>query len=287
MNYLTAARAAQEMGDNKLRDDYLRQAQQSVPEAKIAVELTQAQLQLANRQWEQALATLRHLQDLVPHHPYVLKLLMHLYEEVKDWPQLIKLLPELKRNHIVSDHAYQSLQQQAYLQAMIDLIKQDQSQVLVNFVSELPKNLIYDVELMKEYCHYLLSKHDDAQVESLLRRCLRKKFDVQLIEIYGQTKTDEAQLNFAESFLKEHPHSPALFLCLGRLCKEKNLWGKAKIYIEQSIEFGASPTAYLELGTLLEQLNDHTGACTAYRRGLLVKTHSAQGGAQIESRLDE
>ena len=98
LNYLTAARAAQETGDNKLRDDYLREAQQSMPEAKIAVELTQAQLQLANHQWEQALATLRHLQDLSPQHPYVLKLLMHLYEEVKDWPQLISLLPALKRH---------------------------------------------------------------------------------------------------------------------------------------------------------------------------------------------
>lgn len=97
LNYLTAARAAQKMGDSKLRDHYLREAQQSMPEAKIAVELTQAQLQLANHQWEQALATLKHLQDLAPRHPYVLKLLMNLYEEIKDWQQLIALLPDLKR----------------------------------------------------------------------------------------------------------------------------------------------------------------------------------------------
>src|SRR5690606_25675395 len=97
LNYLTAARAAQKMGDSQLRDHYLREAQQSMPEAKIAVELTQAQLQLANHQWEQALATLRHLQDLAPRHPYVLKLLMDLYKEVRDWPQLIALLPDLKK----------------------------------------------------------------------------------------------------------------------------------------------------------------------------------------------
>ena len=38
LNYLTAARAAQKMGDSQLRDHYLREAQQSMPEAKIAVE---------------------------------------------------------------------------------------------------------------------------------------------------------------------------------------------------------------------------------------------------------
>ncbi len=272
LNYLTAARAAQEMGDNKLRDDYLREAQQSMPEAKIAVELTQAQLQLANQQWEQALATLRHLQDLAPHHPYVLKLLMHLYEEVKDWPQLINLLPELKRYKVVSENDYQRLQQHAYLQALMDLIKQDQTQMLTGFIQKLPKNLTHDGGLMSLYSSHLLSKRRDAEAEALLRRCLRKKFNEQLIDIYGQIDSDDAQLNFAESLLKEQTHSAALFLCLGRLCKNKNLWGKAKIYFEQSIEFGATPTAYMELGRLLEQLSDQAGACVTYRQGLLLAT---------------
>ena len=272
LNYLTAARAAQEMGDNKLRDDYLREAQQSIPEAKIAVGLTQAQLQLANHQWEQALATLKHLQELAPRHPYVLKLLMHLYEEVNDWPQLITLLPELKRNQILSSSAYEHLQQHVYLQAMVDLIKQDQAPILVDFIAKLPKNLVNDAALMAEYARYLLYKHDDSQAELILRRCLRKTFNEQWIEIYGLIKGNDAQLGFAESLLKAQPHSAALLLCLGRLSKSKNLWGKAKTYFEQSIAFGATPAAYIELGELLEQLNDHAGASAAYRQGLLLAT---------------
>ena len=270
LNYLTAARAAQEMGDNKLRDDYLRQAQQSMPEAKIAVELTQAQLQLANRQWEQALATLRHLQDMAPHHPYVLKLLMNLYQEVKDWPQLIALLPELKRKQVISENNYLQLQQNAYLQAMLDLIRQDQYDVLVRFIHALPKQLSHNVGLMSEYCRYLLSKQRESDAEIILRRCLRKAFDEQLINIYGQFNCNDTQLNFAESFLKEQSHSAPLFLCLGRLCKAKHLWGKAKIYLEQSIAFGATAEAYWELGQLLEQLGDQAGACTTYQKGLLL-----------------
>jgi len=270
LNYLTAARAAQEMGDNKLRDDYLRQAQQSMPEAKIAVELTQAQLQLANQQWEQALATLRHLQDLAPRHPYVLKLLMHLYQEVKDWRQLISLLPELKQHRVISAQEFLTLQQHAYLQAMLDLIKLDQEDPLTDLVNQLPKNLVYDVELLSAYSGYLLTKNKDTNVELLLRKALTKQFDDQWIELYGQTKTKEDQLAFAESFIKKQPRSAALFLCLGRLSRAHQLWGKAKKYFEQSLEFNKTPAAYLELGTLLEQLNDPTGACLAYREGLLL-----------------
>lgn len=270
LNYLTAARAAQEMGDNKRRDNYLREAQQVMPEATIAVELTQAQLQLANQQWEQALATLRHLQDVAPQHPYVLKLLMRLYEEVNDWPQLISLLPQLKNNKVITEDAYHRLQQQAYLKAMLDLIKQNQGDILVNFIASLPKQLINDPEIVEAYSRYLLSRDDHITAEALLRRCLSKQYNDQLIMIYGQINGNNRQLTFAESLLKTEPRSPSLLLCLGSLCKARNLWGKAKLYFEQSIEFGPTPTAYMALGNLLEQLNDHAGACNAYQCGLLL-----------------
>ena len=126
LNYLTAARAAQELGDSQLRDNYLREAQQAMPEAQVAVELTQAQLQLANKQWEQALATLRHLQDMAPKHPYVLKLLSELYQEVKDWTSLITLLPELKKYHVLPEPVFDKLYQHVYLEALHSVLRQQQ-----------------------------------------------------------------------------------------------------------------------------------------------------------------
>lgn len=270
LNYLTAARAAQEMGDSKLRDDYLREAQQSMPEAKIAVELTQAQLQLANRQWEQALATLRHLQDLAPHHPYVLKLLMHLYEEVRDWPQLIKLLPTLKRHNVVVGDAFTRLQQQAYLNSILDLIKLDQPQPLKDRIANLPKTLKNDPEIIGAYALYLLKKNAHIEAEALLRRCLNKQFNEQLIVIYGQIGEGSARLDVVESLLKNNPESAGLYLSLGRICKSNHLWGKAKTYLEESIKLKPSAAAYAELGHLLDSLNEHSNACNAYRQGLLL-----------------
>ncbi|MCX7118058.1 MAG: protoporphyrinogen oxidase [Legionellales bacterium] len=270
INYLTAARAAQEMGDNKLRDDYLREAQQSMPDAKIAVELTQAQLQLANHQWEQALATLRHLQDLAPRHPYVLKLLMHLYKELKDWPQLILLLPELKRRHVLAGDAYQRLQQEAYLQAMLDLMKHADTTSLVHWMKALPNTLTHDPEIISKYGYYLIAKNKEAEAEVLLRHSLHKHFDKQLITCYGLISSGEDQLSFAESLLKNTPHSAELFLCLGRLSRARQLWGKAKNYFEQSLTSNPTSIVYLELGQLLEQLKDEKGACDMYKQGLLL-----------------
>ncbi|WP_133130849.1 heme biosynthesis HemY N-terminal domain-containing protein [Legionella yabuuchiae] len=270
LNYLTAARAAQELEDYELRDNYLREAQQSMPEAKIAVELTQAQLQLANQQWEQALATLKHLQDLAPNHTYVLKLLMKLYEQVRDWPQLIALLPELRRHQVVTGDDYLRLQQHAYLEALRDFIKHKHSEAVDEFFITRPKALAYNPEIIAVYSRYLLEQQRDSEAETFLRRTLVKQFNEELITLYGKTKG--AKLKFAEERLKEHPHSPALLLCLGRLSKAKNLWGKARSYFENSIQLSPSPEAYLELGTLLEYLNDREKASEAFHQGLLLRT---------------
>jgi len=62
--YLAAARAAQHQGAHDRRDDYIRRAHQSAPDADIAIGLTQAEMQMDHNQFLQALATLNHLNVL-------------------------------------------------------------------------------------------------------------------------------------------------------------------------------------------------------------------------------
>lgn len=272
LNYLTAARAAQKMGDSQLRDHYLREAQQSMPEAKIAVELTQAQLQLANRQWEQALATLRHLHDLAPRHPYVLKLLIKLYEQVRDWQQLMALLPKLKKYQVLSPQDLEDLQLRVYSQAMLDLEKQNQATAVSDLFNSLPKALSTKPELLSAYVGFLLRIENYTLAEELLKWQLRKDYQPQLVELYSQLPCNEGQLSFIESLLKKHPHSAALYLCLGRQASAQHLWGKAKQYLEQAIDLNPCPSSYNELAKLYEHLNDQGLACTYYKKGLALAT---------------
>lgn len=268
INYLTAARAAQEMGQNELRDQYLRQAQKSTPEAKIAVELTQAQLQLAHHQWEQALATLKHLQDLSPHHPYVLKLLMHLYEEIKDWAQLIALLPELKRYHVVSGNQLKAVQQRAYHGALQDLLKQPQQPMAIQaWLKKLPTELQTDVAITAICAGHLLQHGAEKEAEAQLRQALKHTIDPVLLTGYSQLTLPEA-LTVAESFIKMAPHSAALYLCLAQLSFTQQLWGKAKTYVETSLKLSPTPQAYALLGQLLLQQHDNQGASKAFQHGL-------------------
>ncbi|MCH9689482.1 MAG: protoporphyrinogen oxidase, partial [Gammaproteobacteria bacterium] len=268
INYLTAARAAQELGDTKLRDNYLREAQQSMPNAKIAVELTQAQLQLAHQQWEQALATLRHLHDLAPKHPYVLKLLAHLYEAIEDWSQLIDLLPEIKRNHALSETNLNTLAYRAYLGAIQHHITQHAWDALDTLINQLPKPLKYDPALITTYSHALINQQEHIRAEACLRRTLQKNVDPLLLEAYSCLPETTIRMPAIESLLKHHAHSAALHQCLGKLYAKRQLWGKAQTHLEQSLKLKPSPETYHALGQLFETLRDTPAAFEAYKLGL-------------------
>lgn len=275
LNYLTAAKAAQKMGDSALRDEYLRKAQLSMPDATIAVKLTQAELQLANQQWEQALATLRHLHDLTPHHPYVIKLLSNLYQEVRDWPQYIALLPELKKYKLIDKINFEKQQRHAYLQSMKDCIRINDEKALTHLVDTLPKDLKQDPELMYCYANFLLQNQQLAQAESVLKKALVHEYNEKLIDLYGQFFIGEKQQSFAESLLKKEANSAALYLCLGRITMANSLWGKAKSYFEKSLALKESPEVYKSLGKLFEQLGEPEKALEVYRQGLELPSTSS------------
>jgi HemY protein len=85
-NYLQAARAAHLQGRDERRDEWLRLAYSEIPEAANAILLTQSEFQLDRGQHEQALATLRRLDENSKDHAHALALMGRLYYKLQDWP---------------------------------------------------------------------------------------------------------------------------------------------------------------------------------------------------------
>lgn len=274
LNYLTAARAAQELGESPLRDDYLRRAEASMPEATIAVELTQAQLQLANNQWEQALATLRHLQDIAPKHPYVQKLLMELYAALGDWPQLEALLPQLQRNKTIDPQRFQEVTLQTRLAGIKRLLAEKDSAGLRRLLKDMPKDLALNPRLLAPWCEAMLTLGENERCFQALQKTLPKTMDASLLAVLRQIKTPAA-LAFAENLQKEHPNNAPLLLCIAQLAETFQLWGKARSAVEKSLSIEPCPEACITFGQLLEQFGEDKQACAVYRQGLLLK-HSTE-----------
>jgi len=271
INYLTAARAAQELGNSKERDQYLRAAQRAMPDAKIAVELTQAQLQLAHQQFEQALATLRHLHDLAPKHPYVLKLLAHLYEATSDWAHLIELLPRLKKARAIDAKALLKLSQKAYCGHIQNFAEEANFEGLELALKKLPSALKNNSEIMASYARTLLKQDKTVQAEVCLKRAMQKELTPELIDIYAALPAETARSNFIEALLKNQtPHKAELHYCLGVIFKKQQLFGKAQAQLEESVALQKNAKTYQALGELFEELQDTHAAFDAYKEGINI-----------------
>lgn len=267
LNYLAAARAAQLQGAHDRRDAYIRLAHRHMPSADVAVSLTQAELQLADRQLEQALATLKHLRGIAPKHHLVLKLLAQLYEQLDDWGHLLELLPELQRHKVLDDEQLSQIE----IRTHTGLLEQSaQADSLQASWEQLPKTLKQNQQLLLNYASHLHRTNQDTIAEPLLRRSIETNWNEALVLLYGVLDGEDPrqQLNSAEHLLDQQALNPTLLLTLGRLSLKAKLWGKASGYLEASIGAGGPVEAYQELGHLLETMGKADSALAVYRNGI-------------------
>jgi len=269
LNYLAAASAAQEQGEDKRRDDFLSLAHDSMPGSDVAVGLTQADLQLRHGQLEQALATLMHCRTIAPKHPHVLKLLLKIYVELQDWDQLYELLPVVRKRKLLNEVEQVKLESSVYAELIkratdLNEIKQCWKQA--------PKAIRNNTALLFQYLTKLLSHDADDEVVELLHKQLPNNWDSSLVKLYAQAKaSDKAkQLSWAEEWQAQHSEDHALLDVLARLAVRNELWGKARAWFEASL--GILPTAatYRALGELHEQLDEPQQAADCYRKGLML-----------------
>ncbi|MCU7803443.1 MAG: heme biosynthesis protein HemY [Candidatus Thiodiazotropha sp. (ex Lucinoma borealis)] len=268
LNYLAAARAAQLQGEHTRRDDYLHLAHESMPSADVAVGLTQAELQLAHQQYEQALATLMHVRSLSPKHNYVLTLLKKLYENLKEWQKLEEMLPELKRRKVIDEKAYHLLETRVYCERL----KQEATTLdsLVQFWQSIPKGVRQQQQVLLDYCRYMMALDAGSRVEPLIAAALQREWNSELVSLYGTIELADSshQLAVAEGWLKNHQDDPVLLLALARLSLQNKLWGKGRSYLEASIGITPTSASYQQLGLLLERLGETDKAMQYFRAGL-------------------
>lgn len=270
LNYLAAARAAQQAGAYERRDRYLKAAIEANPEADVAVSLTQAELQLAHHQTEHALATLTRLRGLAPQHTYVMKLLSRLYADLEDWDRLADLLPELRRRRVLPPQRLDELERAAALGRLARA--GGTTERLTSIWDQLSRRMREDVEVVHAYVQHLIAAGGHATAERRLRQFLGRRWDETLVRDYGLVRLDDAakQLDHAETWLRDHGRSPMLLLTLGRLCVRNRLWGKARIYLESSASAAPRAETHYALAQLLDELGETGAAREQYRVGLAL-----------------
>jgi HemY protein len=266
-NYLQAARAAHLQGNDQRRDEWLKLAYEHTPAATNAVLLTQAELQLDREQYEQALATLRRIDENSRDHSYALGLLGTLYYRLEDWDALGELLPRLKAQGRITNDTIRKWTIRVHREHLDRATDADAVQAAWK---DVPRNLRSDIELLEAYFSALIRNGRHEQAEKELASALKKEWRAPLVRLFGLVEGPDAsrQLKRAEGWLADHPEDPDLLLTAARLCLRNELWGKARSYLETVISLRPTPEAYQEYGRLLTRLGEGDAAADAFREGL-------------------
>ncbi len=272
-NYLQAARAAHLQGQDERRDEWLRLAYEHTPEAANAVLLTQAELQLDRQQYEQALATLRRLEENSHNHSHALALLGRLYYLLKDWQHLAELLPRISKQGRVKQ---ETIDKWAIRVHSENFARAADGDAVIAEWKTVAKPLRADTRLLDAYYMNLMRTGLHEKAEKDLAAALKSEWRGPLVRLFGLVEGADPskQLKRAEGWLAKYGDDPDLLLAAARLCLRNELWGKARSYLETVISLRPTPEAYQEYGRLLNQLGEGDAAADAYREGLGMVANS-------------
>lgn len=276
--YLGAARAANEQGRYEDSDNLLERALERQPQAELAIALNHAQLQLDRGDSNGALTTLQAMHDRHPHNPQVLRQLQRLYRQRGEWSDLIRLMPELRKDKVLPAQELAELEKRAWGENLsLAAYRDSESEsgaaglpALEKAWQQLTSAQRQEPALILAYAEQLRRHGADVQAEEVLRNAQKREYSSHLARLYGLVRgSDPAkQLQTAESWLKQHSDDPGLLLTLGRLSLQSSLWGKARDYLEASLNLQRNPEACAELARLLGQLGETDRSNQLFQEGL-------------------
>lgn len=270
LNYLAAAEAADGVAAADRRDHYLQLAIDANPGHEVPVLLKQADLQLAGGRHAEALATLTRLEELEPHHPGVQRRLVSVYEATHEWEALRELLQKVEGSTVLPAPRWDALMLQCQLQMLEAAGKHNALDSLKAAWSSVPKAFRSRAELVRAYARQLAAAGADSEAIAMVDAALKTGWDADLVLLYGDLRAADpvSQLAKVEQWIKRYEEKPELLFVAGRLCLRNRLWGRARSYLESSLDKRSSPDTYFALARLNEETQEPGKAMEFYRRGL-------------------
>jgi len=265
-NYLAAACAAHQLRQPELVAHCLEAAERQYPHSRATAQLLRARLLQRDGHAQQALQVVDNLRRSAASDSALLGLLKQLYLDLEDWDELEKLLRSLERSKTAPSSEILRLRQQILAERLhavavgreANLDHEQARASLRQLWNKAPSDFHNVPQLASLYARSILLHGGTEDAALALEHALAASWNRELIDLYGHLALgdDMRRLNLAEAWLEQHREDASLHLALGRLCLRNELWGKARNYLQTSINHRASAAAHGELSRLLENLGE-------------------------------
>lgn len=267
---LLAARAAHELKAYDRRDGYLVQAERVAREQPEARLMTQAELLLDQRNFQQALQSLKELQTTTRKNLAALKLELKAQTQAKNWDQVLALITQLEKREAIDP--IQATQQKINAHQENLRRKRQDLASLREYWQKIPDADRTNSKIARAAAQGFLVFRECQTAMEIITASLESQWDSDVVRLYGECLGKDVlkQIERAENWLKRHPEDAALLETLGKLCTKQELWGKAQSYLEASLSIEPSVEAHLALAQLLEKIGRGDEAGQHYRESMVM-----------------
>jgi len=271
---LAGWRAANALRDPQRAAPWIERVQgMNDPRLDIARLMMEAEWALEERRFKDAKTALEIVTQRGGRHIAALRLSLRAAQGLGDWLEVARLTRQLEKHRALTPDQALPLRRHAVREVMWNL--RDDPARLMQYWRALDANDRIDPSLAVEAARALTDAGQRQEARRIIEDALEKQWDERLVLAYSACPDEPDAANEtgdligriaqAEKWLLQHPSDGALLLSLGRLCRQQQLWGKARSYLETALAVEPSRNTNLELARLYEQLEEPERAAKCFR----------------------
>lgn len=279
VNYLLAAEAAQQRGDDLRANQYLARAAEVADNDQLPVDITRVRIQLARHEDHAARHGVERLLETAPRHPEVLRLAEQAFIRTRAWQSLLDIPPAMRKVQVYDEETLNRLQYQAF-NGLMDQIMEDQgSEGLNRWWREQSRKVRNDVPLQVALAEHLIECNDHDTAQRLIVKALKHHHaDDRLLLLLPRLKSgDPEQVEKAlRQQIRQQGDTPLLDSTLGQLLMKRGEWQAAAEAFRAALKQRPDAHDYAWLADVLDRLHKPEESAQMRREGLILTLAAPQ-----------
>lgn len=273
---LAGWRAAHALRDAERSAEWeVRVRAQDTSGMKAARLMTEAEFALEDRRFDDARDALQQFAALEGRHIAAMRLGVRAEQGLGNWREVARLVRQLEKHKALTAEQAAPIRRRAVREALRGL--RDDPGGLMRYWRELDDADRAEPALALETARALIAAGDCREAQRVIEDALDEHWDAALLLAYGECGQGGGpagdvlgRIAQAEKWLQGKPRDGVLLFTLGRLCRQQQLWGKARSYLEAALAIEPSRAAHVELAQLLDQIEESALAASHYRSAALL-----------------
>ncbi|NKI75729.1 protoheme IX biogenesis protein HemY [Dickeya sp. CFBP 2040] len=278
VNYLLAAEAAQQRGDEARTRQYLERAAEIADCDQLPVDITRVRIQLARNEDHAARHGVDRLLEVAPRHPEVLRLAEQAFLRTHAYSALLDILPAMRKTRLHDESYLDELQQRATIGLMDQAMAEGGSEGLKKWWKNQPRKVRQALPMQVAMAERLIVCDDHVTAQDIIVDGLKQQFDHRLVQLLPRLNAGQPEPleKLLRQRLKQHHDDALLHSTLGQLLMKHGEWQQASDAFSAALALRPDAYDYAWCADAFDRLKRPEDAARMRRDGLLLTLQPSQ-----------